>query len=320
MNGLLVIDKAAGPSSHGIVDSVRRLYGLRKVGHAGTLDPPATGVLLVGMGRATRILPFLQTLPKTYRASVRFGVTTSTEDAAGEVLEERPCSFGERELSDVFSSFVGEIEQTPPMVSAVKVAGEPLYRAARRGEEVERPSRKVRVYELDVEEFDPRRYLATIRLQCSTGTYVRTLAADAGERLGCGGHVTMLRRLAVGSFAEAEAVDLEELEQLDERERAAKVLSMREAMRDFPAVVVGDEDSIAVRSGRPLDIEAAPAARPGELTVKAVRGGEQISPHKAGMTAGIPVAVLDSSGRLLAVYRRSRRGLKPAAVLVSGPS
>ncbi|MPY96104.1 MAG: tRNA pseudouridine(55) synthase TruB, partial [Acidimicrobiia bacterium] len=149
-DGVLVVDKAAGPTSHDVVSRVRRLFATRKVGHAGTLDPPASGVLLVGLGRATRLLRFLQGLEKGYEATVAFGVTTTTQDATGEVLERRPCTFGAHELHEASQELVGDIEQVPPMVSAVKVGGEPLYRAARRGEVVERAPRPVRVYELSV--------------------------------------------------------------------------------------------------------------------------------------------------------------------------
>src|SRR5439155_3187926 len=143
-DGLLVVDKHAGPTSHDVVNRLRRLFATKRVGHAGTLDPPATGILLVGLERATRILQFLQALPKSYRAEVAFGSTTSTQDATGTVLEERPCSFGLDDLRGAAAAMVGEIRQVPPMVSAVRVGGERLYRAARRGEEVERtpaPSR-----------------------------------------------------------------------------------------------------------------------------------------------------------------------------------
>lgn len=313
IEGLLVVDKPAGPTSHDVVDQVRKLFSIRKVGHAGTLDPPATGILLVGLGRATRLLSFLQALPKSYRATCAFGVTTSTQDAEGEVLEERPCSFSKAELVEAATSFAGEIEQIPPMVSAVKVGGRPLYRAARRGESVERKPRRVRVYELEVEEFDPPVYRATIRVVASSGTYVRTLAADIGEKLGCGAHLESLRRLSVGSFSEKDAVSLDALSEASPEEKARHVLPMRSAMRDFPSLVVGGEESQAVSHGRPLIEEAA--VRPGELRVASAPRAGQHPPHDAGMSAGIPVAVLDENGDLLAVYRRSRSGLKPAAVI-----
>jgi tRNA pseudouridine55 synthase len=161
-DGLLVVDKHAGPTSHDVVNRLRRLFATKRVGHAGTLDPPATGILLVGLERATRILQFLQALPKAYQAEVAFGTTTSTQDATGRVLEERPCGFRLDDLRAAAASMVGEIRQVPPMVSAVRVGGERLYQAARRGEDVERPARAVTVYGLDVASFDGAAWEATL--------------------------------------------------------------------------------------------------------------------------------------------------------------
>jgi tRNA pseudouridine55 synthase len=312
--GLLILDKPAGPTSHDVVERIRTLYGVQKVGHAGTLDPPATGVLLAGVGRATRILQFLQTLPKSYRAEVEFGVTTTTHDAAGEIVATRPCHFGRDQLEREAASLIGEIEQVPPMVSAVKIGGERLYRAARRGDEIERPARKVRVYQFDIESFDPNDFRASIFVRCSSGTYVRALAADLGDRLGCGAHLAGLRRVAVGSFDESESVSLEQLEGMPPGRALEKLVPMPGAMRDFPSITVAGSEEIAVRHGRPLDGQL-PAARERELPVLAKPRIGEAPAHKAGMTAGIPVAVLSRSGELLAVYRRSRGGLRPAAVL-----
>jgi tRNA pseudouridine55 synthase len=292
-DGLLVVDKHAGPTSHDVVNRLRRLFATKRVGHAGTLDPPATGILLVGLERATRILQFLQSLPKTYRAEVAFGSTTSTQDATGTVLEERPCSFGLDDLRGAAATMVGEIRQIPPMVSAVRVGGERLYRAARRGEQVERPARAVTVYALDVFGFDANAWEATIDVRCSSGTYVRTLAADIGERLGCGAHLRALRRTAVGSLGEADAVTVAQLEEMDADARRAAILPMETALRDYESVTVSGDELRAVGHGRSL--------------------GDP-DPDSGG-TEGTPVAVLDPEGRLLAVYRRQGAGLRPAAVL-----
>ena len=289
-DGLVVVDKPAGPTSHDVVNRLRRLFGTRHAGHAGTLDPPATGILLVGLERATRILQFLQGLPKTYRAVVAFGVETTTLDATGSVVAARPCTFAEADLYAAAAGMVGEISQVPPMVSAVRVGGERLYKAARRGEEVERPARTVIVHALDVLAFDPEALEATIELRCSSGTYVRTLAADLGTQLGCGAHVRSLRRRAVGSFGEADAVALDALERQDADARRALVLPMAAALRDLASVQVSGEDLVAVGHGRAL------GACEGE--------------------AGPPVAVVDPEGRLVAVYRRRGAGLTPEAVLV----
>ena len=289
-DGLIVVDKHAGPTSHDVVNRLRRLFATKRVGHAGTLDPPATGILLVGLGRATRILPFLQVLPKTYRAVVVFGTTTSTQDATGTILEERPCSFTADDLRAAAATMVGEISQIPPMVSAVRVGGERLYKAARRGEEVERPARTVTVYGLDVTAFDGAAGQATLDVRCSSGTYVRTLAADIGEMLGCGAHLKTLRRTAIGSLGESGAVTVAELDAMEPDQRQAAVLPMAAAMRDFESVTVSGEELHAVGHGRSL--------------------GEPDD------SVGDPVAVVDPEGRLVAVYRRQGAGLRPAAVLL----
>lgn len=314
-SGVLVVDKPAGPTSHDVVDRVRRLYGLRKVGHAGTLDPPATGILLLGLGRATRVLPFLASLPKTYAGWIRFGITTSTQDATGEEAEVRTPRFTRDELEAAAGAFRGAIEQVPPMVSSVKIAGEPLYRAARRGEEVERPARVVHVYEMELGDFDPGAWTASLRVRCSSGTYVRTLAADLGERLGCGGHLTALRRTAVGSFDEGQASTLDDLEAADEAGRLASILPPAEAMRDFPFLTASPEEAEAVAHGLPLAPRAP--ARAGELPLTALPRIGGVEPHEAGMTAGVPVAIIGEDGSLLAVYRRSRNRLRPAVVFAS---
>lgn len=297
VEGVLVLDKPAGPTSHDVVARVRRLFSTRRVGHAGTLDPPATGVLLVGLGRATRLLRFLQGLEKVYAATVVFGVSTATQDATGKVVERRPCSFTEEDLHAEARRFVGDIEQVPPMVSAVKVGGRPLYRAARRGEVVDRAARPVRIHELTVGEYDPAAATAEIRVRCSSGTYVRTLASDLGDRLGCGAHLSALRRLAIGSLRASEAVTLDALESMEGPQRRTKLLSMAAALRDFPSVSVDGAALDGVRNGRPIDLEM-----PG---------------------VGRTVAVLDPTGQLVAVYEPSTEAddpegvLRPAAVLAA---
>ena len=315
ISGLLVVDKPSGCTSHDVVDRIRRVLVTSKVGHSGTLDPAATGVLLIGVGKATRLLAVLQGLPKQYRARAKFGVSTSSQDADGEVVFERPCSFDASGLTAAAKRFVGEIQQLPPMVSAVKVGGEPLYKAARRGEEVEREARTVRIYSLEIEEFNPVENVASIYVKCSSGTFVRTLASDLGETLGCGAHLVGLRRLAIGSFSESEAVPLEELEAMGAEEAQGRMLELRQAMRDFPVRTVGGEELEAVSHGRALEAHEPPR-RLGELPVMSMKRQGDRPAHEAGMTAGIPVGILDPDGRLIAVYRKSATGLKPAAVLI----
>ncbi|MCP4359680.1 MAG: tRNA pseudouridine(55) synthase TruB [Chloroflexi bacterium] len=209
MEGVLNIDKSGGLTSHDVVNRIRRAASIRKVGHAGTLDPLATGVLLLCLGRATRLVEYLVGQPKIYEATIRLGQTTDTYDAEGEIVAERPLTFPDADLSPTFARFRGEIEQVPPMYSALKRGGQPLYKLARQGIMVERPPRTVTIYGLELLNYHSPNL--TIRVACSSGTYIRSLAYDLGEALGCGGHITALRRTAVGEFTLETAVPLNQL-------------------------------------------------------------------------------------------------------------
>lgn len=280
VDGVLVIDKPPGMTSHDVVDEVRRRFATRKVGHGGTLDPDATGVLLVGLGRATRFISYAQQAPKTYRAGARFGVTTSTQDASGDVLEERPVEVTRDVLEAALEGFRGAIEQTPPMVSAVKVGGERLYRKARRGEEVEREPRHVTVYEFDVVDFETPD--ATLDVRCSGGTYVRTLIHDLGTALGCGAHLTSLRRVEACGFGDDEAVPMAEL-------GPGHMRPLIDAVGDMERLEATPEQMASVRTGRPLAVDDA-----------------------AGADALVAVVF---EGRLLGVYRREGHRLVPDRVV-----
>lgn len=247
MDGIVVVDKPAGMSSHDAVAIVRRALGERRIGHAGTLDPDATGVLVLGVGRATRLMRFVEGGEKEYVATIALGVETSSQDASGEVLAESDASAVTREdLERAAASMVGEIEQIPPMVSAVKVGGERLYRKARRGEEVEREPRRVVVHELSVQEFSPgERAVAILRVRCSRGTYVRTIAHDIGGMLGVGGHVAALRRVRVGAFAADGAL----------APAAVSPESLRpmiDAVAAYPQRDVTGSEATAVAQGKPI--------------------------------------------------------------------
>jgi tRNA pseudouridine55 synthase len=197
-SGLLLIDKPSGITSHDVVHRVRRVIGVKRVGHAGTLDPMATGLLVLGIGRATRLLRFLADMPKVYEGSGVLGVETNTLDAEGQVIRTADVDVTEADLEAAMSALTGEIEQVPPAFSAVKVGGERMYRSARRGEAVEAPPRRVRVDSFDLVNFDSPRF--AFRVQCSSGTYVRSLVADVGAKLGTGAHLSALRRTAIGPF------------------------------------------------------------------------------------------------------------------------
>ena len=209
--GLVVAFKPAGITSHDVVDGVRKLLGTKKVGHAGTLDPMATGVLLLGVGRATRLLRYLSGLDKTYEGTAMLGVETDTLDAEGRVVRESPVDVTREQLEDAMRAFTGPIEQTPPAYSAVKVGGQKLYKAARRGEAVEAPARRVVVNVFDLLRFESPAF--DFRVDCSSGTYVRSLVADAGAKLGCGAHLTRLVRTRVGPFGLDRAVMLNRVRQ-----------------------------------------------------------------------------------------------------------
>lgn len=282
VDGVLVIDKPPGVTSHDVVDAVRRKLHTRKVGHAGTLDPDATGILLVGVGKATRLLSYAQGAPKRYVASAQFGESTSTQDASGDVLETAAPDFTEAELAGALASLTGTIEQVPPMVSAVKVRGEKLYEKARRGEEVEREPRRVTVYELKLLDYDAGAARATIEVLCSGGTFVRTLIHDLGRLLRCGAHVTSLRRTAAAGFTDAEALPLDAVD-------AGALRPLRDAVCELPRLEVDEATARLVSFGRPLDL-AAPA-------------GE-----------GENVAVVHD-GRLIAVYRVAAGTLRPDRVV-----
>jgi tRNA pseudouridine55 synthase len=265
LEGVVVVDKPLGVTSHDVVAAVRRIVGSKpgrrgnrqgpKVGHAGTLDPDATGVLVVCIGRATRLVPYLQASRKTYDARMRLGRTTTTLDAQGEQTSRTDASAVTEELlCEALKSFVGDIEQIPPMVSAVKVGGERLYEKARRGEEIERAPRPVTIHDIVLADFVPgEQGEAAFLVTCSAGTYVRTLAADVGDRLGVGAHLTALRRLGSGRFSADEAHDLAALTELAAAGRFAEaVIPPADAMADHPQVVVDASTAATVRNGRSL--------------------------------------------------------------------
>jgi tRNA pseudouridine55 synthase len=278
LDGLVVVDKTAGWTSHDVVAKCRGIFGQRRIGHSGTLDPDATGVLLVGLGRVTRLLRFLTDLPKSYTGEVVLGVETSTLDAAGAVTATHDMSVTPEQVAAAAVRFTGRIKQVPPMVSAVKVGGRRLHELARAGIEVEREAREVTVTRFDVAPTaDPLVY--RIEVGCSSGTYVRTLAADLGAALGGGAHLRDLRRTAIGSFGVGEARPLEALS------AEPTVLTPAEAMRDYPSLVL---DPAAVANGRVLDLDL-----PG------------------------PTAVVSPDGALLAMYEPHGPGRAKPAVVVA---
>jgi len=256
---LWLVDKPAGPTSHDVVAGVRRRLGGRrvKVGHAGTLDPFATGLLVVLVGRATRLAPYLSGLDKTYLATLRLGAVSATGDVEGPILEKGPPAGGEA-VEAALSGFLGRQRQRVPQHAAVKVDGERLYRRARRGESVEAPEREIVIHDLRLVDGDDDRGTVRILVRCSKGTYIRQLAMDLGERLGCGAYCQALRRTAIGELSVERAVPPEGVS-------ATGGLGLRAGLAHLPTRRLDDEEAAAVRHGRPLAPSAAgafPSASP----------------------------------------------------------
>jgi len=283
-DGLVVVDKDAGWTSHDVVAKLRGILQTKKVGHSGTLDPDATGVLLVGVGKVTRLLRFLTALRKTYTGEVVFGTATSTLDASGEVTATYEMSVTLDEVRRAAADLTGDILQVPPMVSAKQIGGQRLHDLARKGVEVERDPVPVTVHRFDAAATgDPLVY--GIEVECSTGTYIRSLAADLGTQLGGGAHLRNLRRTAIGSFSVDTAHTIDAITD-------ANVLPPAVALRDYPSVVADRE---LLGSGKVL-----------------ARGHLHVDGDG-------PWAVLDADGNLLAVYESYRDDLvKPAVVLAAG--
>ncbi|AOS42980.1 tRNA pseudouridine synthase B [Lacunisphaera limnophila] len=211
MEGVLLVDKPKGLTSHDVVYRLRRKLGMKKIGHAGTLDPMATGVLVMLIGKATRISQYLMSVDKAYEGEATLGVVTDSQDAEGEMMETRPVpELTVAQVREVMKTFMGDQYQTPPMHSAIKIDGVPLYKLARKGEEVEREPRFIRVTAFDLLTFDLPKL--TFDLHCTKGTYVRTIAHDLGNKLGCGAHLSALRRTASGQFTIKQCLPLEEIE------------------------------------------------------------------------------------------------------------
>ena len=287
VNGVAVIDKPAGWTSHDVVAKARGVLGTRKVGHSGTLDPDATGVLVLGVGRATRLLRYVTGLPKSYEAEIVLGIETDTLDSTGQVTARHDMAgVSAEQIRTAVAALSGEILQVPPMVSAVKVGGRRLHTLARAGVEVEREARPVTVHRFDVTPVPGTDTVLRAVVDCSSGTYVRVLAADLGRALGGGAHLRSLRRTTVGGFGLDAARPVE----------SAEVLPMAHAVQHLDGVRVDPAVAAEVAHGRVLDIESLGAAGDG------------------------PWAVHDSGGKLLAVYERFRDGAKPAVVVAGCPT
>ena len=245
MNGIVIVDKPQNWTSQDVTARLRRVFNTRRIGHGGTLDPMATGVLPVFVGRGTRGVEFFEHAEKIYEATLRLGITTDTEDITGAVLEEREVSGSAQQFLEVLQNFRGKIQQIPPMYSALKVNGQKLCDLARKGKEVERQPREIEIFELTCLEFSGQ--TARLRIHCSKGTYIRTLCKDIGAALGCGGCMESLRRVRAGEYSIEEAVPLETLL---ETERPEDFLRPVDSMfRQFPAVTLTEKQALRCRNG-----------------------------------------------------------------------
>ena len=255
MDGVLLLDKSGGMTSNSALQSARRLFSAAKAGHTGTLDPLATGLLPVCFGEATKFSADLLDADKTYEAEVLFGITTDTGDCEGEAI--RTCSpdFAQSDLEAVLSRFRGPISQIPPMYSALKRDGKPLYELARQGVEVERQPRDVTIHELQLLDFSGDR--CRLRVSCSKGTYIRTLAEDIGNALGCGAHLTALRRTQVGSLAISGAVTLDQLSEISEEERSVYLQPPDALLQTLPIVCLNEDDTCRFSHGNPVSVASA---------------------------------------------------------------
>ena len=253
MNGIVIVDKPQDWTSQDVTARLRRVFNTRRIGHGGTLDPMATGVLPVFVGRATRGVEFFEHAQKTYEATLRLGLATDTEDITGTVLAEKPVTTTQGEFLAILDQFRGEILQVPPMYSALKVNGQKLCDLARKGKEVERQPRPITIFELECLEFAGN--TAKLRVRCSKGTYIRTLCKDIGEALGCGGCMEALRRVSAGEYGIANAVPLQEL--LDTAEPEKYLQNVDTMFTQYPAVTLTEKQEIRCRNGNSFTLKIA---------------------------------------------------------------
>ena len=254
MDGIVIVDKPQGWTSQDVTARLRRVFGTRRIGHGGTLDPMATGVLPVFVGRATRAVEFFEHAEKTYETVLRLGITTDTEDMTGTVLTEENVSFTEEQLQETLTAFRGEILQVPPMYSALKVNGQKLCDLARKGKTVARQPRPITIHELTLVERGEN--ILRLRVRCSKGTYIRTLCKDIGEKLGCGGCMESLRRVAAGEYTIDEAVPLQTL--LDTEEPEKYLRDVDTMFRNYPAVTLTANQENRCRNGNAFSLSLAP--------------------------------------------------------------
>lgn len=333
MDGIINVYKEKGYTSHDVVAKLRGILRMKKIGHTGTLDPDAEGVLPVCLGKATKLCDLLTDKTKTYQAVMLLGQETDTQDTTGEVLAQYPVNATEEDVREAVESFLGPYMQVPPMYSALKVNGKKLYELARAGKEVEREARPVEIFEIHVDSIELPR--VTMTVTCSKGTYIRTLCYDIGRKLGCGGCMEHLLRTRVDRFELADSLKLSQIEELRDRgEVENHVIAVDEVFAGLPAytAVPGDGDKL-VHNGNPLPIELATSCEDGESSSQD-QGAKQSANHSHRLSSRIEegelgkalfdpqknIRVYDSEGRFIGVYgyEKSKRRYKPLKVFLGG--
>ncbi len=333
MDGIINVYKEKGYTSHDVVAKLRGILRMKKIGHTGTLDPDAEGVLPVCLGKATKLCDLLTDKTKTYQAVLLLGQETDTQDTTGEVLAQYPVNATEEEVREAVESFLGPYMQVPPMYSALKVNGKKLYELARAGKEVEREARPVEILEIHVDSIELPR--VTMTVTCSKGTYIRTLCYDIGRKLGCGGCMEHLLRTRVDRFELADSLKLSQIEEFRDRgEVENHVIAVDEVFAGLPAytAVPGDGDKL-VHNGNPFPIELATRCEDGESSSQD-RGAKQSADHSHRLSSRIEegelgkalfdpqknIRVYDSEGRFIGVYgyEKSKRRYKPLKVFLGG--
>ncbi len=301
MDGIFNIYKQKGFTSHDVVAVVRKTIQQKKVGHTGTLDPDAEGVLPICVGKGTKLADYIMNGKKSYRAVVTLGVTTTTEDASGEIIEKKEVVFEEQTIQKVVQSFLGTYEQIPPMYSAIKINGKKLYELAREGKEIERKARKITIFEIQITKFMPPNQFE-IEVVCSKGTYIRTLCADIGKRLKCGAHMASLLRTSSGMFSLDTAITLEQLKELAEKNQLQKaLLPLEKALEQYHSIVISPKGNKLLYNGNPIGEQFF------EKTKGTIKQGEIILGY-------------DSKNTLIGIYKiiteKNRLYMKPLKILL----
>ncbi len=255
MDGVINVNKPLGITSHDVVYRLRRMLNIKKIGHTGTLDPDASGVLPMCIGKGTKLSDFICANDKQYLAELTLGAITDTQDKSGEVLERFEVNVAEEDIKKAVKNFVGEIKQIPPMYSAIKINGKKLYELARKGETIERPERTVTINSIEIKNIDMDLNTVTVLVDCSKGTYIRTLCEDIGRFLGCGGYMSSLMRTRSGRFSIEDSFTLEEIEEMIKEERYDFFIPAQDVMQEYEKIVLSERNAKKVRNGIKISVE-----------------------------------------------------------------